>query len=116
MSTYSAQLLKATDYEYNHPILVRLLIVGAAFLTYLIDRDDMVWRFVKNHGAQTRTWEHWLFLAATLLIGMGAYVCTAARLGVMYVSGQAQEGNCWLHPVSRDATGGSSSTQWDWPP
>jgi len=88
MSTYSAQLLKATDVEYNHPILIRLLIVGAAFLTYLIDRDDIVlWRFIKNHGAQTRTWEHWLFLAATLLIGMGAYVCTADRLGVMCVSG-----------------------------
>jgi hypothetical protein len=87
MSAYFAQLLKATDYEYNHPILIRLLIVGAAFLTYLIDRDDIVWRFIKNHGAQTRTWEHWLFLAATLLIGMGAYVCTAARLGVMYVRG-----------------------------
>ena len=83
MSTRSAQLLKATDVEYNHPIPIRLLIVGAAFLTYLIDRDDIVWRFIKNHGAQTRTLEHWLFLAATLLVGMGAYVCTAARIGVM---------------------------------
>lgn len=55
------------------------VVVSAAFLTYLLDRDDVVWRFIKDHGAQTRPWEHCLFLIATVLIGIGAYLCTVAR-------------------------------------
>lgn len=72
-------LWRATDVERDHQILVHSLIVGAAFLTYLIDRDDVVWRFIKNHGHLARQLEHWLFLIATLLIGAGAWLCTAAR-------------------------------------
>ena len=40
--------MKATDFECRHQTLVHQLIVGAAFLTYLIDREDVVWRFVKD--------------------------------------------------------------------
>lgn len=72
-------LWRATDVERDHQILVHSLIIGAAFLTYLIDRDDVVWRFIKNHGQLTRPLEHWLFLIATLMIGAGAWLCTAAR-------------------------------------
>ena len=47
--------MKATDFEYRHQTLVHQLIVGAAFLTYLIDRDDIVWRLVKRNTSQSRT-------------------------------------------------------------
>lgn len=74
-----AGFFRVTQFERKRQIFLRGLIVGAAFLTYLWDKDDVVWRFVKNAGPETRSIERWLFLAATLLIGIGAYLCTASR-------------------------------------
>ncbi len=70
--------MKANNFEYGHQKLVHLLIVAIAFLTYLVDRDDIVWRFVKDSTAP-RTWERSLFLIATLAIAVGAGLCTWAR-------------------------------------
>jgi hypothetical protein len=67
--------MKATDFEYRHQKLVRPFIVAAAFLTYLIDRDDVVWRFVKDSTAP-RELERALFTVATLFILVGAGICT----------------------------------------
>jgi len=79
MRTWSSAPLRATKFERDHPLLMHMLIVGAAFATYLYDRDDVVWRFIKNLGADTRPVERGLFLAAALLIGSGAYICTRTR-------------------------------------
>ena len=79
MRTVLNVFFRATRFEREQRILVRALIVGAAFLSYLADRDDVVWRFVKNDGVQTRLIERGLFLAATCLIGIGAYFCTMSR-------------------------------------
>jgi len=68
----------ATKFEYRHPVLLRALIIGAAFLTYLFDRDDIVWRFVKGSPAH-RELERALFFVATLFVGAGAGICTWAR-------------------------------------
>lgn len=70
--------MKATDFEYRHQTLTHQLVVGAGFLTYLIDPDDIVWRFVKN-SAVPRLWERSLFIVATILIAIGAALCTRAR-------------------------------------
>lgn len=70
--------MKATDFEYRHQTLVHQLIVAAAFLTYLIQRDDVVWRFVKD-STTPRELERFLFALATLFIAFGAGVCTWAR-------------------------------------
>ena len=70
--------MKATDFEYRHQTLVHQLIVGAAFLTYLIDREDVVWRFVKDSATPHRL-ERLIFIVATLLIALGAAMCTRAR-------------------------------------
>ncbi len=70
--------MKATNFEYRHQTLVHQLIVGAGFLTYLIDPDDIVWRFVRNTAAP-RLWERALFVAATILIAIGAVLCNRAR-------------------------------------
>jgi hypothetical protein len=70
--------MKANNFEYGHQTLVHLMIVAVAFLTYLVDRDDIVWRFVKDSTAP-RMWERSLFLIATLAIAVGAGICTWAR-------------------------------------
>jgi hypothetical protein len=69
--------MKATDFEYRHQTLVHQLIVAAAFLTYLIQRDDVVWRFGKDSTAP-RELERFLFALATLFIAIGAGVSTWA--------------------------------------
>lgn len=39
--------MKATDFEYRHQTLFHLLVVAVSFLTYSIDRDDIVWALVR---------------------------------------------------------------------
>jgi protein-S-isoprenylcysteine O-methyltransferase Ste14 len=70
--------MKATDFEYRHQTLIHQFLVAAAFLTYLIDRDDVVWRFVKDSTAP-RQLERALFTVATLFIAFGAGISTWAR-------------------------------------
>jgi hypothetical protein len=70
--------MKATSFEYRHQTLIHQLIVGAGVLSYLIDRDDIVWRFVRDTAAP-RFWERALFIVATILIAAGAILCTRAR-------------------------------------
>ena len=66
-----------TDFEVRHPLLMRQAIILAAFATYLADRDDVIWRFIKQSAHRTAL-EHMLFLVATLLVGAGAAICTSA--------------------------------------
>jgi hypothetical protein len=70
--------MKATEFETNHRTLIRHLLIAAAFSTYLFDRDDVIWRFIKNSPARTEL-EHALFFAAAVLIGCGAWLCTRRR-------------------------------------
>jgi hypothetical protein len=71
--------MKATDFEYRHQTLVHQFIVAAAFLTYFVDREDMVWRFVKDSSA-SRGFERFFFVVATVFIVVGAAICTWARV------------------------------------
>jgi hypothetical protein len=71
--------MKATDFEYRHQKLIHQCIVASAFLTYLIQRDDIVWQLVRN-SASPHTLERSLFLFATLLIAAGAIIATSARV------------------------------------
>ena len=71
--------MKATDFEYRHQTLVHQFIVAAAFLTYLVDREDIVWRFVKDSSAP-REFERFFFIVATVSIVVGAAICTWARV------------------------------------
>jgi hypothetical protein len=43
--------MKATDFEIRHQTLVHQFIVAAALLTYFVDREYIVWRFVKDSSA-----------------------------------------------------------------
>jgi Mg2+/citrate symporter len=69
--------MKATAFEVRYATLVRLCLILAAFGMYLFDPDDVVWRFIRDLPAR-RALEHGAFLAATLLIGAGAWLATHA--------------------------------------
>ena len=71
-------MMQATEFESHHQTLLHQLVVGIAALTYLIYRDDIVWRFVKN-SANPHTLERFAFLVATFFIAVGAIACTWAR-------------------------------------
>src|SRR5262249_37598290 len=94
------KILAATGFERRHQMLIHLLIVGAAWCTYIIEKDDVVWRFVKDHGAATRPLEHMSFLGATLLIGLGAYICTKADFRLISWQTTTQSGDEVRHSSS----------------
>lgn len=71
--------MKASDFEYRHQTLVHQFIVAAAFLTYFVDREDIVWRFAKDSSAP-RGFERFCFIVATAFIVIGAAICTWARV------------------------------------
>lgn len=70
--------MEATDFEHRHQTLVHQLLVAAAVLTYLLDREDVVWRFVKDSPAP-HSLERLVFLVATMFVATGAVICTRAR-------------------------------------
>jgi protein-S-isoprenylcysteine O-methyltransferase Ste14 len=69
--------MTATDFEVRHHTVIHLLIVGVAFLTYLIDRNDIVWALVQGQ-THSRLLERLLFALATLLIGVSTALRTWA--------------------------------------
>jgi hypothetical protein len=90
LSDREVPLKMKTDFERRHPLLLHQSVITAAFLTYLVDPEDVVWRLIKNNSA-SRVLEHALFAVATLLVGVGALVCTRARaLAFEPVGGQQQ--------------------------
>ena len=70
--------MKATDFEYRHRMLLHLAVVSIAFLTYLVDRDDILWALVRGHH-DARLLERVGFTVATLLIGVGTALRTWGR-------------------------------------
>jgi protein-S-isoprenylcysteine O-methyltransferase Ste14 len=70
-------LMKASEWEYRHQRLVHLLIVGVSFLTYLVERYDIVWVVVRGRN-DARLLERLLFAVATILIGAGVALITWA--------------------------------------
>jgi hypothetical protein len=69
--TCGYRAMKASELECRHQTLVHLLIVGMSFLTYLVDRDDVVWVVVRGRPGQDLL-ERALFAVAAILMGMGA--------------------------------------------
>jgi hypothetical protein len=64
-------LTKAADFEYRHQTLIHPVIVTIAFLTYLIDRVDIVWSFVLGRP-HAQLLERMLFSLAAAFIGISA--------------------------------------------
>ncbi len=70
--------MRATSFELRFPSLTRLLLVGVAVCSYFFDRDDVVWRFIRDPPSR-RLLEHTCFFLAALLVGLGAILCTRSR-------------------------------------
>jgi protein-S-isoprenylcysteine O-methyltransferase Ste14 len=75
--TCGYRAMKASELEYRHQTLVHLLIVGMSFLTYLVDRDDVVWVVRRGRPGQDLL-ERALFAVAAILMGVGALLRTWA--------------------------------------
>lgn len=73
-----SRTLKATDFEYHHRTLLHLSVVSVAFLTYLVNPDDVVWAQVRGHS-DARLMERVAFAVATLLIGVATVLRTWGR-------------------------------------
>jgi len=71
--------VKATDFEYRHSVLIHRVIIAVAFLTYLVDPDDIVWWCIKGHTAHRKLLERALFGLATVLVGIASGLSTRAR-------------------------------------
>jgi len=69
--------MKATEFEFRHQTLFHLIVVGAAFFTYVVDPVDIVWAAVERRP-NARLLERLCFALATALIGAGALLRTAA--------------------------------------
>lgn len=67
--------MRATNFETVHPILLHQGIIAVAFAAYLVDPEDIVWRFIKQ-SPNSRLLEHVLFFIATILVGAGTAFCT----------------------------------------
>jgi hypothetical protein len=83
--------MKATDFEERHATALHLLLVGAAFGTYLVEKDDIVWGFVKNAGGHTVALERGAFAIASAILAIAAYLWRRAPYAsdVLYVVGLA---------------------------
>jgi hypothetical protein len=71
--------MRATDFEYRHQTLLHLLVVGLAFLTYVIKPDDVVWALLKNHTAYRALLERLVFGTGTLMVVGSAVLQTWAN-------------------------------------
>lgn len=70
--------MRTTEFERRQPAFIRGVLIAAAVSTYLFERDDVVWRFVRNSPAN-RELEHIAFLMAAVAVGAGAALCTWAE-------------------------------------
>jgi hypothetical protein len=77
--------MRATDFEVRNQTTLHLLIVGAAFLTYAFQPDDVVWALVKGHADRTLL-ERVVFGVGTLEIFSSAALRTWARVRLRYGS------------------------------
>ena len=85
--------MKASDFEYRHRTLLHLTAVSIAFLTYLIDRDDIVWAMVRGYS-RARLLERAIFAVATALIGIGSILRTWGRASTF--AGSLGKKSVWL--------------------
>jgi hypothetical protein len=60
--------MRGTDFDYRHQRLLHVLVVAAAFLTYALQPDDIVWALVKNHSTDRTLLERLVFGSGALMV------------------------------------------------
>src|ERR1700677_4951024 len=68
---------RASGFELRHPWLLHNGLLLASVLTYWIDRQDAVWRFIKA-APHPRLLEHLSFGSAAILIALGIWLRSRA--------------------------------------
>ena len=68
---------RASGFELRHPWLLHNGLLLASVLTYGIDREDAVWRFIKA-APRARLLEHLSFGSAAILIALGIWLSALA--------------------------------------
>jgi hypothetical protein len=68
---------RASGFELRHPWLLHNGLLLASVLTYEIDREDAVWRFIKA-APHARLLEHLSFGSAAVLIALGIWFSSLA--------------------------------------
>jgi hypothetical protein len=63
----------ADPFAVRHPFLIHAILVILCWLTYLLDREDVVWRFIKE-SAKAHQLEHLAFALAAVCIGLGVWL------------------------------------------
>ncbi|MGO9325308.1 MAG: hypothetical protein ACLP07_12175 [Terracidiphilus sp.] len=61
---------KRSPFALRHPFLIHGILVVLCWLTYLLDQQDVVWRFIKG-SPNSRLLEHLAFALAAVCIGRG---------------------------------------------
>jgi hypothetical protein len=74
---------QASGFEMRHPWLLHNGLLLASVLTYGIDREDAVWRFIKA-APQARLLEHLSFGSAAILIALGIWLRSRATHRAFY--------------------------------
>lgn len=67
--------MKATGFEVRHELLLHLLVVGLALLTYAVNPDDIVWAFVRGHS-NNRMLERLVFGTGAIVVMGSAWLET----------------------------------------
>jgi hypothetical protein len=68
---------QASGFELRHTRLIHNCLLLASVLTYGIDREDAVWRFIKS-APHARLFEHLSFGSAAILIALGIWLLSRA--------------------------------------
>lgn len=69
----SAAPSHTASFAIRHPFLIHGVLVILCWLTYLLDRQDVVWRFIKD-SPNARSLEHLAFACAAACIGLGVWL------------------------------------------
>ncbi len=82
----------------RHPLLIHGILVILCWLSYLFDREDVVWRFIKD-SANARLLEHLAFAFAAVCIGFGIW------LGAWPTGRSANDANQTVRAIRRRSVG-----------
>lgn len=101
---------RASGFELRHPWLLHNGLLLASVLPYWIDREDVVWRFIKA-APHVRLVEHLCFGSAAVLIALGIWLGSRAAFhnfksrsnesterwgGVLYAAGPTSAARTWV--------------------
>lgn len=90
-----SKAMKATEFEYRHQTVLHFLVVGAAFLAYAFQPDEIVWALVKHQTTYRALLERLVFGTGTLMIlGSAAFQTWATANRIPQANTSNRELSC----------------------